>query len=179
MILEYSYDKAMKVLEYFKNGDIAYLSIKPQVKGSDGETKFAMEYTLITDYPEPKQNLIRIALSNSLPLRLDIVSLLNKFIENQVIDNVSEFYLTFNAVNVQKCDIDYRLTCKSTTNEVCKHTELTDCLDRFDSLITKMGVADTKVENVFKKEGGSRSKKYTQLTVSDISEILRGMLSED
>lgn len=179
MILEYSYDKAMKVLKYFKNGDIAYLSIKPQVKGSDGETKFAMEYTLITDYPEPKQNLIRIALSNSLPLRLDIVSLLNKFIENQVIDNVSEFYLTFNAVNVQKCDIDYRLTCKSTTNEVCKHTELADCLDRFDSLITKMGVADTKVENVFKKEGGSRSKKYTQLTVSDISEILRGMLSED
>ena len=30
MILEYSYDKAVKVLEHFKNGDIAYLSIKPQ-----------------------------------------------------------------------------------------------------------------------------------------------------
>lgn len=178
MILEYNYDKAVKVLEHFKNGDIAYLSIKPQVKGSEGESKFAMEYTLITDYPEPKQNLIRIALSNSLPLRLDIVSLLNKFIENQVIDNISEFYLTFNAVSVQKCEVDYRLTCKSIANDACKHTELANCLDRFDSLITKMGVADTKVESVFKKEGGNRSKKYTQLTVSEISGILRTMLSE-
>lgn len=179
MILEYSYDKAVKVLEYFKNGDIAYLSIQPQVKGSEGESTFAMEYTLITDYPEPKQNLIRTTLSNSLPLRLDIVSLLNKFIENKTIDNIDEFYLTFNAVNVQKCDIDYRLTCKSKVNDVCKHNELANCLDRLDSIITKMGVSDTKVENVYCKEGGSRSKKYTQLTISDISKVLREMLSED
>ena len=179
MILEYNYDKANKVLEYFKNGDIAYLSIQQKVKGSEGESEFVMEYILITDYPEPKQNLIRTALSNSLPLRLDVISLLNKFIENQITDNVSEFYLTFNAVNVQKCTIDYRFTCKSKVNNVCKHVELLNCLDRFDSLITKMGVSDTKLENVFKKEGSNRSKKYTQLTISDISKALRDTLAEE
>lgn len=179
MILEYSYDKANKVLEHFKNGDIAYLSIQQKVKGSECESVFVIEYTLITDYPEPKQNLIRTALSHSLPLRLDVIHLLNKFIENQIIDNVSEFYLTFNAVSVQKCTIDYRFTCKSKVNDACKHVELSNCLDKLDSLITKMGVSDVTLENIFKKEGNSRSKKYTRLTISEISKSLRNILTEE
>ena len=38
MILEYNYDKANKVLEYFKNGDIAYLSIQQTLSHSHFES---------------------------------------------------------------------------------------------------------------------------------------------
>lgn len=185
MILEYNYDKAMSILELFKNGEIAYLSIKQQ-EIPDDNPKFIMEYILIKDYPEDKQNCIRVALSNSLQLRLNIVNLLNSFIENQIVNNVDVFNLTFNAVNVSKCNINYTLTYKSkfvydciANNSTCNHTDLVDCLDKLDSIINKMKVSNTKIDNIFKREGTGRNKKYTQLTVADTVSLLKELLTED
>ena len=110
MILEYNYDKGNTVLEYFKQSKLATLDIKTTKE--NGETKFVMEYTFVEDYPEPRQNLIREVLANSLPERLQLANVLNQFIENQILDNVNDFTLRFNAVKVRKCEITYSSSYK-------------------------------------------------------------------
>ena len=179
MLLEYSYDKANQVLEYFKNSELATLDIKTvRTRGLDFEIKFVMEYTFIKDYPEPKQNLIRKALSESLPERLQLSNVFNQFIENQVLDNVKDFSLRFNAVNVKKCEFAYSSTYKQAAKETNLCNELIKCLEKLDRIILTMGVTETET-NLYKKEGSGRSKKYVPLTIKDVSDTFRQSLLEE
>lgn len=182
MILEYSYDKGNLILEYFKKSELASLNIKtikPTKKGD--ETKFVMEYTFIKDYPEPKQNLIRKVLAESLPERLQLTNVLNQFLENQILDAVNDFSLRFNAVNVRKCEISYSSSYNAVKSAAPKNllNDLTKCLERFDYIVTEMGIADQATTNIFKKEGSGRNKKYVPLTIKDVGNTLRQSLMEE
>lgn len=177
MILEYSYDKANKILDYFRSGEIAYLSIKKTTKGNGDET-YAMEYSLVSTYPDDKVKLIKIALHKSLPMRLDVTKLLTQFIQNQSIGNIDDFDFVFNAVDVAECTVNYRIEYKSKNAELCDHMELVKCLERLDLITTRMGVTDIKLDNIFKRENG-RGKKYISLSISDVIDILRKSLTED
>jgi hypothetical protein len=179
MLLEYSYDKANKVLVHFKNSELATLDIKTvKERKLDGVTKFVMEYTFISDYPEPKQNLIRKALSESLSERLQLCNIFNQFIENQVLNNVIDFSLKFNAVNVKKCEITYSSSYKQGFKEINLCDELVNCLERLDRIILDMGISEQQT-NLYKKEGTGRNKKYAQLTIRDVGNTLRQSLLEE
>ena len=176
MILEYNYDKGNFVLDLLKKSEIATLTISEN-KTEDGIIRYVMDYTLVSDYPEPKQNVIRKALSESLPERLQLVSVLNTFIEQQILNNVNSFSLKFNALNVRKCQISYSYSYKSQVEDVSLLPELIKTLERYEYIATKMGVMDQET-NVFRKEGGGKSKKYTPLTIGEVSKILRQSLME-
>lgn len=176
MILEYNYDNGNKILDLFKESKLATLDIKT-VRDNE-ETKFVMEYSLIEDYPETRQDIIRKVLNDSLSERLQLVNVLNKFIENQILDNVIDFSLKFNTVKVSKCEIAYSYSYKqSATTSVSSIAELTKCLEKYDRLVTEMGIAD-QVTPVFKRDGNGKSKKYSQLTIGEISDVLRQAIED-
>lgn len=181
MILEYNYDKGNYILELFKNAELATLNIKTvRERRIDGETKFVMEYTLVKDYAEPRQQLIRDALSESLAERLQIVAVLNQFIENQIQNNVNDFSLKFNAVKVRKCEISYSSSYKQTQpQKVDLLKELIDCLERYDHIVTEMGISSQAIGNIYRKEGAGRNKKYVPLSIKDMGDILRHSLMEE
>lgn len=182
MILEYSYDKGNLILDYFKQSKLASLDIKT-VK-EDGETKFVMEYTLVEDYPEPRQTLIREVLADSLPERLQLANVLNQFIENQILNNVNDFSLKFNAVKVRKCEMNYSSSYKQaavTAKSAGSYTvaDLEKCLENLDRIVTEMGIADQATANIFKREGTGRNKKYIPLTIKEVASTLRQSLVEE
>ena len=177
MIYEYDYDKGNIVLDHFKKSELATLEIKT-VKENE-ETKFVMDYTFVKDYTEQRQNTIREALTNSLSERLRLANILNQFIENQVLDNVIDFSLKFNAVSVRKCEITYSSSYKQTPKDTNLLNELKKCLERYDHIITEMGIASQAVMNVYKKEGSGRNRKYIPLNIKDIGDILRQSLAEE
>lgn len=179
MLLEYNYDKGNLVLEMLKKSEIATLTIS-QVETGDNTSAFVMDYTLVSDYPEPKQNVIRKALAESLPERLQMVNVLNGFIEQQILNNVNSFSLKFNSVNVRKCQISYQTSYKSSKSSESNLNllpELINVLERYEHIATKMGIMDQQT-NVFKKEAGGKGKKYTPLTIGEVSKALRQSLME-
>ena len=176
MILEYNYDKANEILTLFKDSKIATLNIQP--KTTDEETVYLMEYTLIDSYIEKKRNDIRRVLNESLPERLRVAELLNDFIEHQALNSVKEFKLTFNVVDVQRCEITYSVSFDKEASNVSDIKQLQKCLEQYDSIITRMGVNDITVPNIFRKEGSGKNRKNMPLTVKEIGEILRHALVE-
>lgn len=177
MILEYSYDKGNKILDLFKKSELATLEIK-KVKDSN-DYKFVMEYTLVSDYVESRQEAIKELLSESLAERLQLANILNQFIENQILNNVVDFSLKFNAVKVKKCEITYSSSYKQAVQNVNLLQELTNCLERLDYIVTEMGIADQTTDNICRREGNGRSKKYTPLTIREIANTFRQSLLED
>ena len=176
MILEYNYDKGNYILDLFKNAELATLNIK-KVKGGD-EDKFVMEYTLTSDYSEDRQAAIKQVLSESLSERLQLANVLNQFIENQILNNVVDFSLKFNAVKVRKCEITYSSSYKQAVQNISTIQELVSCLERLDRIVTEMGIADQATDNIYRREGNGRNKKYVQLTIKEISDTLRQSLVE-
>lgn len=181
MILEYNYDKGNEILDYFKQSKLASLDIKTvKERKPDGETKFVMEYTLVEDYPEPRQSLIREVLADSLPERLQLTNVLNQFIENQILNNVNDFSLKFNAVKVRKCEITYSSSYKqSVVKSESSTEELVKCLEKLDRIITNMGITDQPTANIFRREGTGRNKKHIPLTIGEVATTLRQSLMEE
>jgi len=182
MILEYNYDNGNLVLDLFKKSALATLEIKTvQEKRIDAPLRFVMEYTLVEDYPEDKQVAIRKILSESLNERLQTVNVINKFIENAILNNVKAFNLSFNTVMVRKCEIFYSSSygANSVATPQSDIAKLTQCLEQFDSIITSMGVAQETVPGVFKREGTGKNKKNVPLNIADLAAALRHALVEE
>lgn len=173
MILEYSYDKANKILELLKESQLASLTV---TKAKD---TYVMEYTLISDYPEQKQGLIRKVLSEALPQRLKLVNLMNQFIEKQILNLVDDFSIKFNSVNVRQCDFKYAYGFKDDGSIQSQEPIQTieTCLEQLENTVTKMGVAKQQVP-VYRREGTGRNKKYIQLTVQEFIATIRQSLEE-
>lgn len=178
MILEYSYDNGMKVLDLFKRSALATLSIKT-VKEEDKGPKFIMEYTCIEDYSEIIQSKIHKALDASLSERLNLVNILNRFIEKAILGEIKSFTFNFNAVNVRKCQISYASSFSGGETSKPSIEDLIKCLEQLEHIVVDMGIHDQAIPGMFKKEGNGKSKKYTQLTVQEISSGLRKVLTED
>lgn len=176
MILEYNYDNGNKILNLFKESKLATLDVKT-VKDGD-EIKFVMEYTLVEDYPEARQELIKEVLAESLSERLQLANVLNKFIENQAIDNVNNFVLKFNTVKVRKCEISYSSSYKQQIKETSSVEELMKCLEKLDHIIVEMGISNQEIPGLFMKDGKGKSKKYVPLTIKDMEFTLRQLLTE-
>lgn len=173
MILEYSYDKANQVLELLKESKLASLTV------TKAEDTYVMEYTLISDYPEQKQSLIRKVLSEALPQRLKLVNLMNQFVENMILDLVDDFSIKFNAVNVRQCEFKYAYGFKNDANQPAEVPVQTieTCLEQLENTITKMGAAEQQVP-VYRREGTGRNKKYIQLTMQEFIATIRQSLEE-
>ena len=178
MILEYSYDSANIILDLLKGSKLASLTVAKQ-----GET-YAMEYTLIEDYSEAKQVFIRKSLTEALPQRLKVVSLMNQFVENQILGTVNNFALSFDAVNKRKCQIQYSASfgkTKKISDEGELHKEqvvqMQKCLEQLDNILIQLGAQDQLV-NVYHKQGTGRNKKYVQLTLQNTVAEIRKSLEE-
>ena len=174
MILEYSYDNALKVLNLLKTSQIATLFIKEK------NNICAIDFTLISDYPEPKQANIRPALNESMAERIAINSLFNNFMVSKLAGKNVRLELNFNAVNVRKCEITYKLDGEKLIKAQDENyiLELTNCLERYEHLITQLGVSDYVLDSVFKKEGSGRGKKTVPITLKDLSSITRRMINK-
>jgi hypothetical protein len=177
MLLEYSYDNANKILAMFNEGKLATLNVHPVVV-SKQESKFVMEYTLITEYPSEQQVKIKKAMSNpnSYPVRMRVTEQLNQFIEASAVDAIINFTLSFTAIE--------GLVCRSSSqcqfgNAITNTTDkqIKDCVDKLDALITKMGVGSVKLE-VYRKEGSGKNKRNVPLTLSEVTDVIRQTLME-
>lgn len=177
MILEYSYDKANEIIELFKNSELASLSITTFKDAN--KPRFAMEYTLVKDYPESKQVMIRKVLESSLVERLQLANVLNQFLENQILDNVNNFTLKFNAVNVRKCEMTYSSSYKNAPKKSGSIVDIQKSLEQLDRTIVEMGISDQATIDIFKKEGSGRSKKFVPLTIREVIQTLRASLTEE
>lgn len=174
MLLEYSYDNATKVLELMQNSAVASLRITEQ------DNVCVLEYTLVKDYSEAQQNVIRRTLAESMPKRLALISLLHDFIVTKSAGKDIHLNLVFDAVSVKQCEVVYSLHGHPLLREVEENNveELRRCLERYDDLILRMGIANQKIPNVYRKEGSGKSKKTTQLTLRDFCTLLREALRE-
>lgn len=174
MILEYNYDKAMKVLELLKHNELANLMIS-----ETGDGIPVMEYKLINEYPGYIQRQIRRTLEEAMARRLQLIELLNNFIVSKAANEEIHLNLTFNAVSVRKCKIEYSYEGRllKATDEQNTLKALNACLERIDSLLVSMGVSSQKID-VFRKEGSGRGKKYIPLTLKDFTCIVRKSLEE-
>lgn len=176
MLLEYSYDKFNDIIDKFEKSEVASLDITQSDSGA-----FVMSCVLIDELPEPKQNLVRAALAASLPDRIEILNVLNQFMEVQIMDGVNSFSLHFNAINVkEKCEISYFSSFKPVMEDTGKSllVELEKCLEHYDLLVTKLAVSDVEIENVFTRTSGSRNKKYVPVTLSDFGNVIRKELAK-
>ena len=176
MILEYNYDKANEVLELFKNSKLATLNIQPQ--NTEHGVVYLMEYTLIENYVDTKQEKMRQVINESLPERLRIAELINDFIEHQAIGNVREFNLFYNIVDTNKCEVSYTASFGQEYNNVSDIKQLQKCLEWYDTIITKIGVGDLTIPNVVKTNGKNR-KNITPITLKDFAGIIRHTLSKE
>lgn len=176
MLLEYSYDKCNEVIDNFKNSKIASLSIAKAESGS-----FVMDYTLIEDLPVARQVTVRKALYESLPERLQVVDVLNQFLEAQILNGVNNFSLRFNAIDVRnnKCEISYSSSFKTVIDDnKSAYLELQQCLERYDLLITKLGVSDVVISDIYAKSSSNKGRKYLPVTMSDFGEAIRKELGK-
>lgn len=180
MILEYTYDNGLAVLDLFKQSALATLSIQTVKDDNTDEPRFIIEYSLTESYDVLTQSKIRKVLESSLKERLKLVNVLNQFIENAILGNIKTFSLTFNAVNVRKCQILYS-SSSSGTKPITKASvqDLVKCLAELDRIIVDMGIYDQAVPGMFKKDGSGKGKKYAQLTIQEISTGLRKTLTEE
>lgn len=162
MILEYNYDAANTVLNLLKESKLASLTVAKH------EDTYAMDYTLIEDYPEAKQVFIRKNLAEALPERLKVVELMNQFIENQILGSVNNFSLSFDAVNKRKCQIHYSVSF-GTSAEQHKEpvVQMQKCFEQLETIVLNLG-AGNQLINMYRKEGSGRNKKYSQLTLQGV-----------
>lgn len=174
MILEYSYDSAIKILELLKSGNIVTLSIDNSE--IEGRKSFIIDYTTLDCYSEINQQQITETMLHSLPERLNTIKKFQLFLENQILNNVESFNLKFNAFKVRKCELvyDYRfkeaIASQSQPNFI---EEMIGCLERFENLMIKAGVGGTETDIYFKEANNGKSKKYIKLTLAEVSEAMR------
>ncbi len=174
MLLEYSYDKCNMVIDSFNKSNIASLSITKAENGA-----YVMDYVLVSDLAEPKQVAVRKVLAESLPKRLEVVAILNQFLEAQILNGVTNFSLRFNAIDVRnECELVVSSAYKAMPeNNNALLAELEKCLEHYDLLITKLGASDVELKDVFIKPVG-RSKKYLPVTMKDFGDSIRKELAK-
>lgn len=167
MILEYSYDKTNDIIDLLNKSQIASLTV------TKTDETVIMDYTLISDYPEQKQGLIRKVLSEALPQRLKLINIMNQFLENQILGLVDDFNINFNAVNVRQCEFKYSygFSKKAAVKQEPIQT-IETCLEQLERAIVNMGASEQTIP-AYRKEGTGRNKKYIQMTMQDFVTILR------
>lgn len=169
MLLEYSYDNGMKVLDLLKQNKIVTLIIHEQLD------TLMIEYTLISDYPEAKQNRIRKVLENSMAKRFSLITLLDSFIITKSEGKNTRLKLSFNALHFPIAELTYWLTGHPLIVEQMhdNYSDMRQALERVEKLSIELGIINTPLGNVFRKEGTGRNKKQIPLTVNDFIHVMR------
>ena len=173
MIYEYTYDIGMKVLQLFKEDKLATLTIEM----TDG--KFVVDYTLKSEYDKEDRERIYANYRNNLSKRIDVVDILNEFIEMQATDRVKVFTMDLDATgeNGIKCKVSRAytgdpITPASATEDVEK------TLSRLEAELCNTGANALKINAYSCAKAGKGNKKYTQLTLGDLLEIIRESMRE-
>lgn len=178
MLFEYSNEKANKILDLLKDNKIATLAVN-QVGNNN---TYILEYTLIEEYKEKEQKAIRKTLENSLPVRVNIITILNQFIENKSLNLVNTFSLKFSAVAVKVCSFGYSYSFKSSSSIYCSNSYLTkeimNHIEDCQVLIRRTGASDQKINCYTQVDGQGKRKKYRQLTLGEFCQILKESLKE-
>lgn len=174
MLLQYSYDAAMEVLDLLKENKIARLTVKEQ----DGVT--AIEYRLISEFPYQTQVKAQQILSENLHDRLYLVKLWNDFVVSKSAGRDVHLDLKFNVANTEKFEFTHCLV----GNLIYSHAENTEyervqrLLESLEQTLTVMGVHGQQLVNVYRKEGTGRSKKHIPLTLGDLLFYVRKAVEE-
>jgi len=161
MITEYNYDNAMKVLEQFKDSNIATLYIKNE------NGICVMEYTLVESYHPELRDKISARLRTVMPQRLGLIKILNDFIITRTVDPSVSLNLEFNAVESDKPKILYTLNGNMLQSE--DYVGLLDkCMNKIDFLTGKLGIGNLPVDGLFRKIGTGKGRKHIPVTVKDV-----------
>lgn len=174
MLLQYSYDDAMTLLDLLKENKIGRLSVREK----DGVT--AIEYRLISEFPHPTQVKAQQVLSESLHERLYLVKLWNDFVISKSIGRDVRLYINFNAMNVEKLEFLHTIVgdLAYSQGENTEYEKLQRCLESLERTLTHLGVHGQKLLNVYRKEGTGRSKKQYPITLGDLVHYVRKAVEE-
>lgn len=169
MLLEYSYDNGMMVLDFLKRNKIVTLTISRKMD------RDMIEYTLFDEYLESKQNRIRQVLENSMAKRLSLITLLDNFIVTKSAGKNVMLSLKFSALNGPIAELTYQLIGDPALAEQMHddYGDMQKALENIENLSTRLGIINTPLNKVFRKEGAGRNKKQVQLTVGDFIRIMR------
>lgn len=173
MIVEYSYDNAMEVLDLLKQSQIATLEVR-NVEG----TGYVMEYTTLSEYSDELQTRISRTLRNGLAQRINLMNVFNQFIEKEALNEVKVFSVSMDANrDVIKCTLTHSFTGTPITPASSVVT-LKESLEKISVAVTNMGATDLQTA-AYKREGTGRNRKYVQLTLGDLVSIIREALKDE
>lgn len=164
MLLEYNYDSATDILELLKQNQIASL----QLKEKDGTV--AIEYRLISEFPQSVQAKAQQVLSEALNDRLYLVKLWNDFFISKAAGCDVHLTIKFSAVYVEELQFTHRLVGNLiySVPENTEYEKLQHCLSTLEETMTHMGIHGQQLVNVYRKEGSGRSKKHIPMTLGDL-----------
>ena len=172
MILEYSYDKAMHILNLIKKNEIASLSIR------EADKKTYFEYTLVSNYPSPQREKMQAILLDSIAKRMQLLEFINKLIIAKTQD--IDFYLkvNFSVTDCRSCSFQYWSsgTVDTIPKETIAATNINKALEMLDKSILDMGSGDVQIQGIFKKTGHGRGTKYTPMTLGMLTQVIRDTL---
>lgn len=177
MLLEFSYENANKVLSLFNEGNIAQLHIGSVVV--DGKTRFVLNYIPMDSLDTHSKSVAMRALNNpnSYMSRMRVTEMLNKFIENMATNTVTRFELEFSVIERATVLLNTQVQFAKEANTVTD-TSIEDCLKTLEDIVTKLGISSMKVNEVFKKEGNGKSKKSVPMSVSEIVDALKIVMTK-
>jgi hypothetical protein len=175
MIYEYTYDIGMKVLQLFKEDKLATMLIQQDENG-----KLIIDYTLKSEYDKEDREKIYANYHNNLSKRIEVVDLFNEFIEMQATDRVKVFTMDLNVTgdNGIKCKVSRAYTGEPITPASATE-DVEKTLARLEAELCNTGANALKI-NAYScaKSGKGNNKKYTQLTLGDLLEIIRESMRE-
>ncbi len=168
MLMQYSYENAMDILDLLKNNKIAQL----QVSEKDGV--IAIDYTLTSNLSYTAQEESNKILETSLNERLYLYKLWHDFIVSKSAGRDVHLDVYFNSVNTNKLDFSHCVVGNfiysddgNTDYEKAMHA-----LQILSGMLNKIGISKQQVGNVYRKEGVGRSKKYVPLALDDLVDCL-------
>lgn len=174
MLLQYSYDNAMEILDLLKANKIGKLHVQER----NGE--IAIEYNLISEYPHPTQVRAQQLLSDNLNERLFLVKLWNDFAISKSAGRDVHISIHFNVIYTKQLEFTHSLSGNLlySTPENTEYEKLQRCLEALERTMTHMGITGQQLVNVYRKEGSGRSKKHIPLTLGDLVFYVRKAVEE-
>lgn len=177
MLLEFTHENAMKVLELFNEGNIAQLNV--QALPTESGSRFVFDYVTMDSLdPHNKATAMKtLHHPSSYMTRMRVTEMLNQFIENMATNTVTRFRLEFSVIGRGVAMLNTQVQFAKEANTVTDKS-IEDCLKDLDAIVTKMGIGPVKVDGVFRREGTGKGKKNVPLSVSEIVDALKVILGE-
>ncbi len=168
MLMQYSYENAMDILDLLKNNKIARLKV------SEKDSIVAIDYTLTSNLSYPAQEESNKILEKSLNERLYLFKLWHDFIISKSAGRDVHLDVYFNTVDTKKLDFSHCVVGNFIYSDDgnTDYEKAIHALRVVSKMLNKLGISKQQVGNIYRKDGTGRSKKYVPLALDDLVDCL-------